>query len=341
MAQRALRRGLPRDLRATTYLLGFVVAAVVTILITRASLAAAGYPQLGGHGLHIAHVLWGGLLLGVAIVLALSYVGPVIRPITAIVGGVGFGLFLDEVGKYVTSTNDYFFQPAIAIMYFTVVLFVLLIQLIHRKAPTSGEMLAGALTEAAAGAAGGISSHRRDRAFDLVANAADDSGAPETVALLTALPDGPKELGDPLAAVARVVRAFGAKVVRTRAARVTTIVLLCLTSLGALITTLTIVVLDVFVHGTLAHDVDNVASIGGTVSATLAAICVVVGIVRHRTDRRDAYAWFQRAVLIDLLLTQVFVVSTEQLSALPSIIVDLIMLGVLTSARNAPVAQKR
>lgn len=32
-------------------------------------LAVAGYPQVGGGGLHVAHVLWGGLLMGVGLVL--------------------------------------------------------------------------------------------------------------------------------------------------------------------------------------------------------------------------------------------------------------------------------
>ncbi len=34
MAHSILRRGLPRELRATTYLIAFVVATVATVLVT-------------------------------------------------------------------------------------------------------------------------------------------------------------------------------------------------------------------------------------------------------------------------------------------------------------------
>ena len=37
----------------------FLFAGIATVLITRAYLAATGYPQIGGGALHIAHVLWG------------------------------------------------------------------------------------------------------------------------------------------------------------------------------------------------------------------------------------------------------------------------------------------
>src|SRR5665647_796666 len=79
-----LRWGLPRDPAAPSHLAGFVVAAVVTVLLTRAFLAAAGYPQIGGGGLHVAHVLWGGLLMALAFVLLLSFAGPVARPAGAL-----------------------------------------------------------------------------------------------------------------------------------------------------------------------------------------------------------------------------------------------------------------
>jgi hypothetical protein len=46
----------------------FLVSAIAAIVIIRIFLEATGYPQLGGGGLHIAHVLWGGLGMLVAIV---------------------------------------------------------------------------------------------------------------------------------------------------------------------------------------------------------------------------------------------------------------------------------
>ena len=112
-----LRLGLPRDPAGPSQLAGFLVSAVVTVMLTRAFLAATGYPQLGGGGLHVAHVLWGGLLMALGFVVLLSFVGPAVRPLGALLGGVGFGLFVDEIGKFVTSDNNYFYAPTAALIY--------------------------------------------------------------------------------------------------------------------------------------------------------------------------------------------------------------------------------
>src|SRR5947209_18461248 len=78
----------------------FLVSAVATLLVIRIYLEAAGYPQLGGEGLHIAHVLWGGLGMLLAILLLLLFLSLTTRLIAALVGGAGFGAFIDELGKF-------------------------------------------------------------------------------------------------------------------------------------------------------------------------------------------------------------------------------------------------
>jgi hypothetical protein len=76
-----------------------LVCAVLTILIVRTQLYLTNYPQLGGHGLHIAHLLWGGLLMLISIGALLAFISPGIRQVAAVTGGIGLGLFIDELGS--------------------------------------------------------------------------------------------------------------------------------------------------------------------------------------------------------------------------------------------------
>lgn len=106
-----------RRQRAEEYLLITMLSFAASVSITRLFLYLTGYPQLGGGVLHIAHVLWGGLALFVASLLPLLFANRWAFNLSALFSGVGVGLFIDEVGKFITSTNDYFFPWAAPIIY--------------------------------------------------------------------------------------------------------------------------------------------------------------------------------------------------------------------------------
>src|SRR5450759_3405626 len=116
MNRRALGR-LTRTAEAALLLEGFFIAAVVSLLGIRWFLALTGYPRLGSNGIHIAHMLWGGLLMLLALMLLLAFLDRSVQRLAAVIAGLGFGTFIDEIGKFVTSDNDYFYRPAVALIY--------------------------------------------------------------------------------------------------------------------------------------------------------------------------------------------------------------------------------
>ena len=122
-----------RDVDFSTRLQTFLVAGVTMVLVIRTQLWLTNYPQLGGDGLHIAHLLWGGVFMALTIGLLLIYRNRAIYTPAAILGGIGFGFFIDELGKFITSDNDYFFQPAAALIYLVFVTIFLIIRALDRR----------------------------------------------------------------------------------------------------------------------------------------------------------------------------------------------------------------
>ncbi|MFL7892015.1 MAG: hypothetical protein ACK2UE_08265 [Anaerolineales bacterium] len=118
-----------------TYLLLALLSFAFSVSITRLFLALTGYPQIGGGDLHISHVLWGGLLLFIAALLPLMVANRWVYRVTAILAGVGIGLFIDEVGKFMTSSYDYFFTPAAPIIYAFFLICVLIYLQVSKPRP--------------------------------------------------------------------------------------------------------------------------------------------------------------------------------------------------------------
>lgn len=124
-----------RNIDADDLFESFLVASVVAILSIRTFLYFFSYPIIGRGQLHVAHMLWGGLLMFMAIAILLSFSTKSTERVAAIVGGLGFGTFIDEIGKFLTIDNNYFFKPSTAIIYAILMLIFVYMKVLakHRK----------------------------------------------------------------------------------------------------------------------------------------------------------------------------------------------------------------
>jgi len=323
--------GLVRSTKAVQHLTTFVVAAVSTILITRLFLALTGYPQIGGDtGLHVAHVLPGGLLMLIAMWLQLSYIGPGPRPVAALLGGVGFGLFLDEVGKFVTSDNDYFFEPSAAIMYVVFTGFVVGAHFWRRRIPPSdAERVANAAHVLTDGLAGRLSVHRRDEVLHSLDKARDVQGSRELRSLLEQVQTRSPAVPQRLEGLWQRVSDGFERISSSRFALPVMGALLLAQIVGA-----TVVILALWG----AQEPHPVSIVGVLVGACASLTFTIVGLWQgRRRGRRAAVESFQRSVLTSLLLTQVFLFAASQFAATAGLLGDLILLGLV----NADLARMR
>lgn len=334
---RLLRAGVARDTAAVRHLVTFLVVTVATVLVTRFLLAASGYPQVGGATLHVAHVLWGGLAMALAIVVLLSYVGPALRSLGAVLGGIGFGLFVDEIGKFVTADNDYFYAPTPALIYAVVVVLVLVVEALHgRRRHHPAEHLAVATDRAVAGVAGGLTDEARAEARTLAERGRGEPGADEVLALLDALPRDDVDVPDPVRALVRRASAAFTAALERRWAAVVVVAAVCGTALGSLAVGVRALTGGVDVPGWVGPGI----LLG--VAATLTCVGIgVVGVVRDRHGRRSGAVWLRRGVLVSLLLTQLLVFRAVQWVGVAGLAVDLLVLAALGAALGSDDDRRR
>ncbi|HSW58300.1 MAG TPA: hypothetical protein VLH15_07850 [Dehalococcoidales bacterium] len=165
-----------RSIYGEDLLENFLISAVGAVLLVRLFLHLTDYPQLGGAGLHIAHMLWGGLLMLVGLFLTLGFLSHPSHEWAAVLGGVGFGVFIDEMGKFITSDNNYFFQPAVAIIYVTFVLIYIAIRaLFNNRSLSEQENLANAFELMKQGSINGLDSEDEQAVMKVLNNSRSDN----------------------------------------------------------------------------------------------------------------------------------------------------------------------
>ncbi|MCE0538611.1 hypothetical protein LWF15_24225 [Kineosporia rhizophila] len=318
---------LVRSEKAIVHLTTFVVAGVSTILITRAYLALTGYPQIGGDtGLHVAHVLPGGLLMMLALVLGFAYIGRGPRPVAALLGGVGFGLFIDEVGKFVTADNDYFFEPAAAIMYAVFAGLVVAAHTWRRHRPLSDqEKVANAAHVLVDGLAGRLPDSRRREVVATLDALGHVRGAPELRELLTMVEPRPPTLPQRFERLWGTVAEAFDRVAQSRFAAPLLAVLFAFQAIGA-----ALVAVGLWQTG----DSYAVTICGVLIGTSASLVFAALGVRMWRMNsKRCALDWFQRSALTSLLLTQVFLFAASQFAAVIGLLVDLLLLGVVATSR--------
>lgn len=315
-----------RSIYGWMYLESFLAAAVASVLVIRTFLELTGFPQLGGHGLHIAHMLWGGLFMLATIVLLLTLLGQRVKRGAAILGGIGFGTFIDELGKFITSDNNYFFQPTIALIYaIFVLLFLAFRQIENWRELDSRALLANAAEVLVSGLSGGVTHQDIRHGLALL----DRSGASgdEADALRRALLSLECVEGEP-SLVARL-EALG----RRMFDRLVSAPWFHRTIVPLFIVHAVVVVVLAFVLTYEKGPIDflrsgdrTVAAAGVLLLSVLSSALILLGIVRLPSSRIEGYRWLKRGILVSILLVQPFLFYTSQLAALGVLTIDLILL---------------
>lgn len=318
---------LLRDAHAGALVEAFVVIGILTILVTRAYLHATGYPQIGGSTLHIAHALWGGLGMVAALVVVFSFLGDPPRIVAVVAGGIGFGLFLDEVGKFVTQTNDYFFQPSVAIMYVVVVALLLLNRWLNDvRQQTTAEALVNAASTAADGLIHGLTASRRAEAHRQLRRAADAGVDPAAIACVEELLSRcePRSAGGSDALLARLRRPLPRALDSARAVWIAAIALTLFSTAGV-----------VNAVATLSEDLSggtgtDITTIGQMCGSIIAFTLCWVAIARLRSGSIWPVRLLRAAALVTILLTEVFNFVAEEFGALINVAVGLTALVVFS-----------
>ncbi|WP_157872178.1 hypothetical protein [Streptomyces silaceus] len=326
------RRALVRAADAAVYVNAFALTGIATVLVTRAFLAQAGYPKLGGGGaskIHIAHMLWGGLLMAAAILLTLGFLGRAARLAGAFAGGIGFGLFIDEIGKQITDEPGYFYQPAAGIIYLSFTLLLLLTHRIRRRtADTSAldarQRTANAADLALAGVTTGLTEEERRTAIRLVegSDREVDAALARLLATVPARPPAaPSRWRTAASAAGRALRWLA----RTRVVLGLVVFLLLAEALLFAVW----MSADLF-GGQLLQEPQPGANVAVALTEVVSATLGIAGLIRLRGDHRAAFRLFQAELLVDLLVGQIFKFTMDQFAAVVELGIDLSLLWVVS-----------
>jgi hypothetical protein len=287
----------------------FLVCAVGSVIGNRVFLIITGYPQLGNGTLHISHAIWGALMMAIAIIFSISFLAPNNRTFIAFIGGCGFGWFIDELGKFITRDVNYFFQPTIALIYIVFIAMYLVFRGIQRREYSADEAVLNGLEALKSAAIGELSEARRTAAVALLdRTGADDAVARQVRALLDDQSGLPNPRPNRFERAGRQIRDSYLRIASRRwYMRAVTWWFVVIGSLQLAVA----IVLSADHHGIRGFEEWAIV-----ISSGVSGALIIVGVLRLRHHRLQAYRWFERGILVQIFVTQVFEFAQQQLAGI-------------------------
>ncbi|HKX13109.1 MAG TPA: hypothetical protein VJP40_08155 [bacterium] len=271
-------------------------------------------------------MLWGGLLMMAALILMQSILTRWVRHIGAWIGGIGFGLFIDELGKFITKDNDYFYRPTFAILYLLFVLIYLVTHSwIHNQGLAPQESLINAVDYLKEGVWRDLEPGEKARAIRLAAADSNHPLAGPVGGLLAKIGEGEARAPSYWERIRDWTRRAYFRMVHWKGFATLLVLVLCIAAC--------IDVLEFRRHlpmlWTNPEGLDF-ADRAGMLSGFASSLLVLAGAIPAFMGRRLlAYRLFEKALLLSLFVNQVFVfVKVQALGIFDFILVLFLLLSV-------------
>lgn len=314
----------------------FFVSAITSLLLVRFYLSQTGFPQLGGGNLHIAHMLWGGLLMFASITISLAFLGYRTQRLAALVGGIGFGVFIDELGKFITEDNDYFFRPTVGLLYaIFAIIFIIFNYMSRRDNFTNEEYQVNAIYRLEESILRHLDKDEKNRILELISKANQKNKFTIKLKEITNSLNIDHHLDEPRG-VKKLWNQFDNLYERFWLGRNSN----HLVGLVFILQIILIAFLNIF---TIYHNINDISTIftsditydqeliiAQVITSIISGLIVIYGIFKLSTSRLEAFKLFKLAILITLFLTEFFLFLRVEFSALPNFFFNLLLLGMVS-----------
>jgi len=310
----------------------FFISAIVAVLGIRLFLHIFNYPQIGGNNLHIAHMLWGGFLMLVSIILLLAFLGRSVKGWASVIAGFGFGTFIDELGKFITRDNNYFYQPAVALIYIIFIVFFLGYYAIRRVRKFSEEeYLINSLEIMQDAVINDLDEDEKKLALKLLAKS--DQKNPITKALQNLylkidaiVPPKPNIFIKSEKTLKKFYFSIASK---EWFIKLVTIFFMAVAFINLSILVMAIIAIPVVLFFMPTLKLTTAITIFDYLSifaSFLAAVYTILGVLKIRLSRLTAYRFFKQSLLISIFVVQVFTFYKEQLSGFTGLLFNIFLL---------------